>query len=159
MPPRPPSATTYLFYGVFITVPSLLIAASAHEKISPPLLGLDLISLRSRRGLLATQEGYEAITKISPEVWFLVRAELEDIVWIDAEHELVLSVQRVRLPLNLNADVPRSITRFNVPFKWPDTNGEDAVDTHLFHELINAPFRIRDSSVKVSSQMNFKAQN
>lgn len=43
-----------LFYGVFVTLPSLLIAAKAHDKLSPALLALDLISLRRKGGYLST---------------------------------------------------------------------------------------------------------
>lgn len=135
----PSSASTYLFYGVFVTVPSLLIAAIAHEKISPPLLGLDLISARSRRGLLATGAGLGAITKLSPELWFLIRGELEDTIWMEAEHELVLL-------LNLVDPSP------NAPLKWSEVTDEALVDDGSVFDMMRRPFQRRYRSLKVSSR-------
>lgn len=91
------SASSFLFYGVFITLPSLLIAASAHAKLSSPLLALGIISLRTDTSDLAIGSECGAINRMTSELWSLVRAQLEDIAWIEAEHELVLSV-RVNSP-------------------------------------------------------------
>lgn len=85
-------AASYFFYGAFITLPSLLIAANAHHKLYPTLLALDLISLRTKRGTLATTDGKTAITRVAYEIWYLVRKELENTEWVEAEADLVVSV-------------------------------------------------------------------
>lgn len=86
------TAASHFFYGTFVTLPSLLIASVAHEKLYPTLLALDLISLRITRGTLATTSATKAVSQVAREVWYLVRVELKNAEWIEAEADLVISI-------------------------------------------------------------------
>lgn len=113
-------AVSYFFYGFFVTLPSLLIAAGAHDKLYPTLLALDLISLRTKRATLATTEGKRAVSRLSYEIWGRVRVALEDMEWIEAEAHLVSSVLRWDR-LNVHTICPqRCSQRARTDLKWTD---------------------------------------
>lgn len=133
------SASSYLFYGVFVTLPSLLIAANAYEKISPQLLALDLISLRARKGNLSTEVAYGVTTRIAAELWSLIRAELENMVWIEAEGDLVKSVLRERCPC-CHSDDEGSQSGRSSPLLWATVESQDELDEDLFYPLMQSPF-------------------
>ncbi|KAK4701705.1 hypothetical protein P7C70_g4521, partial [Phenoliferia sp. Uapishka_3] len=71
------TAETSIFYGVFVRAWTLIRAAKAYPRLAEPLLALDLIALRRRRGTLSS--GFEngaGAERMPNEVWDLVRREL-----------------------------------------------------------------------------------
>lgn len=121
------AADAYLFYGLFVTLPSLLIAANAHG--SPSLLALNLISLRARRGSLTTVGEGGAVSRIPLELWLLIRAELEDIVWIEAENELIRSMY------HSEKEYARDLERLGPALKWSEVFGQYHYETSWEDEL------------------------
>lgn len=144
------TASAHLFYGIFVTLPSLLIAANAHR--SPQLLALDLISLRARRGNLATESGCGGIVRVPLELWLLVRAELEDIVWIEAENELV------RMVYGDEEYYALDLAKFGHAPKWSEAFEQDGFNTSWGDELghlLQWPFNtLSKEYLRVSSRIS-----
>lgn len=153
------SVSSFLFYGIFITLPSLLIAVNAHAKLSSPLLALGLISLRLKTKELATGSGCGAITKMTPALWSLIQAELEDMAWIEAEHELVLSV-RVNSPY-CDVECADYVRLGKCPhfLTWDglegyNDGGRDKRDLRNIYSLMHRPFdNMSEDSSEVSPGM------
>lgn len=79
-------ATTHLFYGLFVTVPSLIIAADAFHFMTGPTKVINLIILRQRNNKRTTELSTEskpistACMKIPSEIWTKIKEELRLII-------------------------------------------------------------------------------
>ncbi|GAA6039338.1 hypothetical protein JCM8097_002805 [Rhodosporidiobolus ruineniae] len=84
------SAAT-LFYGTFVEVVPLLIAADAWTRAKPVFLALDMISSRRKKGNLHLEPalaGSTSAADVPVEVWALVKQELVDLEMPGVQWEL-----------------------------------------------------------------------
>lgn len=85
---------------------------------------------------------------MAQELWSLVRVELQDIVWIEAEHELVLSIRVRDLPYCIAECYEYSESgKCSHPLTWEGVMGyadggeRDEEELDNIYSLMRAPFQ------------------
>lgn len=89
------------------------------------------------------------MTKISSELWYLIRAELEDPAWIEAEHELCLSMCRREWPRWCSYCGDYTVDECGHYLKWSEVDQQEDVD----HKRLMLPMDdLPDGDFEVSYQ-------
>lgn len=88
------NVTTHLFYGLFVTTTSLIIASRAFTKVQGPLLAINLILNRKSASTLQISTSSNSLsasklTRLPVEVWEMIRRELIGIELAEEEKEFV----------------------------------------------------------------------
>ncbi|GAA5828895.1 hypothetical protein JCM5353_004014 [Sporobolomyces roseus] len=88
-------ANSTLFYGIFVGVAEIYMAADAWESLEPALTSIEMIRSRKSRGILVIEEGKGLVTNVTNvpiEVWGQIRKELIKVELENAEKEMLESL-------------------------------------------------------------------
>jgi len=88
-------ANSTLFYGIFVGVAEIYMAADAWESLEPALTTIEMIRSRKSRGILFMEEGKRLVTNVTNvpiEVWGQIRKELIKIEMENAEKGMLESL-------------------------------------------------------------------